>query len=97
LIKKGELAGRVDTRYSGGNLNGLMESMAYGPYDADVAPAIVAMFNDCYRGELKVESDRPYVLSGDLWNDRDNRHQQPDFSGGCQVPWATAGVDANAG
>ena len=93
MRSKGVLAGRVDTRYTGGSLNGLGESMAYDPYDADVAPAIVATFNDYYRGELKVESDRPYVLSGDLWKDWDNRHQQPDFNGGGKVPWANTGVD----
>ena len=38
--------------------------MRYDPYAAAVAPAIVASFNDYYRQELKVESDRQYVLSG---------------------------------
>ena len=93
MRSKGVVAGRVDTRYTGGSLNGLAESMSYDPYGADVAPAIVATFNDYYHGELKVESDRPYVLSGDLWKDWDNRHEQPDYNGGGKVPWANTGVD----
>ena len=93
MRSKGVVAGRVDTRYTGGSLNGLAESMSYDPYDADVAPAIVATFNDYYHGELKVESDRPYVLSSDLDKDWDNRHEQPGLNGGSKVPWANTGVD----
>ena len=69
---------------SGGSLSRIAESTAYDPYDAAVGPAIVATFNDYYRRELKVESERDYVLSGDLWGDWDNRHAQPD------VPWRRA-------
>jgi hypothetical protein len=40
-------------------MNALSESMPYDPYGSAVAPAIVATFNDYYRQQLKVESDRP--------------------------------------
>jgi carboxypeptidase C (cathepsin A) len=50
----------------------------------------VATFNDYYRQELKVESDRAYVLSGDLWKDWDDRHAHP---GGGRAPFANTVVD----
>jgi len=89
---KGLVVGRVDTRYTGGGLNALSESMPYDPYGNAVAPAIVATFNDYYRQELKVESDRPYVLSGDVYQKWDNSHAEPDVQGG-KVPWANTVVD----
>ena len=66
--------------------------MKYDPYGTAVGPAIVATFNDYYRHELKVESDREYVLSGDLEKDWDNRHEQPDM-GGSKVPYPNTIVD----
>ncbi|MBK5256514.1 MAG: carboxypeptidase [Vicinamibacteria bacterium] len=90
---KGVVAGRVDTRYTGGTLNALSEMTPYDPYGSAIAPAIVATFNDYYRQELKVESDHPYVLSGNLWEDWDNRHAQPDFVLGGKVPFANTVVD----
>jgi carboxypeptidase C (cathepsin A) len=91
MRNKGIVAGRVDTRYTGGTLNPLSESTPYDPYSSAIAPAIVASFNDYYRGELQVESDRPYVLSGGLYRDWDNRHAQPDQRG--KVPYANTIVD----
>ena len=88
---KGVVVGRVDTRYTGGTLSGVAESMSYDPYDSAVGPAIVATFNDYYRQELKVESDREYVLSGRLYRDWDQRHEQPDVGG--KVPYPNTTVD----
>lgn len=88
---RGYVVGRIDTRYKGGRLNGLAESMDYDPYDTAIGPAIVATFNDYYRTELKVESDREYVLSGNLYRDWDNRHAQPDQRG--KVPYPNTTVD----
>jgi len=65
--------------------------MKYDPYASAIAPAITATFNDYYRQELKVESDREYVFSGDLWKDWDNRHEQPDV--GMKVPVPNTAVD----
>jgi|CXWL01.1.fsa_nt_gi carboxypeptidase C (cathepsin A) len=90
LRDKGLVVGRVDTRYLGGTLNALSETTPYDPYGSSIAPAIVATFNDYYRQELKVESDRRYVLSGDLWKDWDDRHAQP---GSGRVPFANTVVD----
>jgi len=92
MRNRGIVVGRIDTRYTGGTLNPLGESMDYDPYNSAVAPAIVATFNDYYRGELKVESDRPYVLSGGLYRDWDNRHEEPGRGQG-KVPYANTVSD----
>jgi carboxypeptidase C (cathepsin A) len=93
LRSKGKVVGRVDSRYSGGTIDALSESIRYDPYGAAVAPAIVASFNDYYRQELKVESDRQYVLSGgDVNQNWDERHAQPDL-GGYKAPVANTAVD----
>jgi carboxypeptidase C (cathepsin A) len=91
LRGRGLVAGRVDTRYTGANLSSTAESTRYDPYGAAIAPAIVATFNDYYRNELKVQSDREYVLSGSLWRDWDDRHRQPDVD--RRVPVANTGID----
>jgi carboxypeptidase C (cathepsin A) len=90
MRNKGVVAGRVDTRYTGGTLNPLSETMPYDPYGSSIGPAIVATFNDYYRQELKVESDRPYLLSGGVTGEWDDRHTQP---GAGKVPFANTVVD----
>lgn len=93
LRNRGKLVGRVDSRYVGGTINPLSETMRYDPYSAAIAPAIVATFNDYYRSELKVESERQYVLSGGEVNQKwDERHAQPDL-GGYKAPVANTAVD----
>ncbi|HVN41723.1 MAG TPA: hypothetical protein VMT50_02990, partial [Steroidobacteraceae bacterium] len=89
---KGVVTGRIDTRYTGGTVRPLAEAMSYDPYGSAIGPAIVATFNDYYRRELKVDSDREYLLSGhEVYKEWDNRHAQPDVRG--TVPWANTGVD----
>jgi carboxypeptidase C (cathepsin A) len=51
----------------------------------------VATFNDYYRQELEVDSDREYVLSGGLWGRWDQRHRAPGDEG--TSPVANTGVD----
>jgi hypothetical protein len=36
------------------------------------ATTAVAIFNDYYRQVLKVESEEPHIVSGNLWKDWDN-------------------------
>ncbi len=91
LRSRGLVVGRVDTRYTGGTLSAIAETTRYDPYSAAIAPAIVATFNDYYRNELKVRSDREYVLSGSLYNTWDDRHQPPDSQGTLAV--ANTGID----
>ena len=89
---KGIVVGRVDTRYQGGNINPLGETMRYDSSSSAIAPAIVATFNDYYRQELKVQSERQYVISGGVGDDWDDRHQQPDL-GGYKSPISNTAVD----
>ena len=89
MRSRGIVTGRVDTRYTGGTLNALSETMSYDPYGSSIAPAIVATFNDYYRQELKVESDRPYLLSGGV-TEWDDRHAQPGVG---RLPFANTVVD----
>lgn len=91
LRKQGIAVGRIDTRYSGGDLSRLYAVTKYDPYDAAIGPAIVATFNDYYRKELEVASDREYVLSADIEKDWDNRHKQPDID--YTVPFPNTAVD----
>ncbi|SFN65391.1 S10 family peptidase [Dokdonella immobilis] len=92
MRNKGKVIGRVDSRYVGDTVDPLSESMRYDPYSAAIAPAIVATFNDYYREDLKVESDREYILSGDLWMHWDDSHAQPDLQG-FKSPFANTAVD----
>jgi carboxypeptidase C (cathepsin A) len=92
LRSKGLVVGRIDTRYKGRLLGALAETMRYDPFDTAIGPAVVASFNDYYRRELKVESDREYVPSGDLWKHWDERHQLPDVDE-YKVPFANTSVD----
>jgi carboxypeptidase C (cathepsin A) len=86
------VVGRVDSRYQGGDLSALSENMRYDPYGSQIAPAIVATFNDYYRQDLKVESDREYILSGDLYRNWDGSHKQPDLNG-QKSPFTNTAVD----
>ena len=86
MRETGQVVGRIDSRYKGGILNPLAESMKYDPYASAIAPAIVATFNDYYRRELKVESEREYVFVGDVYKEWDNRHQQPDLDDKVAFP-----------
>lgn len=89
---KGKVVGRIDSRFEGGSIDVLADRVRYDPYAAAIAPAIVASFNDYYREDLEVKSDREYVLSGDLWKKWDESHEQPDLQG-YKSPFANTAVD----
>jgi carboxypeptidase C (cathepsin A) len=90
LRTRGLVVGRIDTRYTGGNLSSTAEQMRYDPYADAIAPAIVATFNDYYRNELQVESEREYLLSGGLYSRWDQGHDMP---GEGRAPVANTGID----
>ncbi|MEP6881584.1 MAG: peptidase S10 [Dokdonella sp.] len=92
MRKQGKVIGRIDSRYASGSIDNLSETMGYDPYDAAISPAIVATFNDYYRQELKVKTDREYILSGDLGMHWDDSHQQPGLEG-FKSPIANTAVD----
>jgi carboxypeptidase C (cathepsin A) len=90
LRMRGLVVGRIDTRYTGGNLSSTAETMRYDPYADAIAPAIVATFNDYYRNELQVQSEREYLLSGGLYSKWDEAHDTP---GEGRSPVANTGID----
>ena len=91
LRSRGLVVGRIDTRYRGGNLTSIAETMQYDPFADAIAPAIVATFNDYYRNELQVESEREYRLSGGLYSKWDQGHDTPGEDG--RSPVANTGID----
>jgi carboxypeptidase C (cathepsin A) len=92
LRGKRQTTGRIDARYKGDMINPLSEFFRYDPFFPAVGPAIVATFNDYYREDLKVQFDRPYVPSGDVYEQWDQSHQQPDIDG-QKVPFPNTAVD----
>ena len=77
LRDRGELAGRIDSRFFGYTTRPLAEYMPFDPYMSSVGPAFVATFNDYYQRDLGVVMDRPYVVSGGLWKSWDRSHKDP--------------------
>jgi carboxypeptidase C (cathepsin A) len=82
--------GRIDSRFVGDGINHIGESFSYDPFFPAVGPAFTATFNDYYREELGVKTDRKYVTSGGLWRFWDYTRKQPDQSGASKAPANTA-------
>ncbi len=91
LRNRDQLAGRIDSRFSGFTTNPLAETMPFDPYNSAVGPAFVATFNDYYERDLGVEMDRKYVVSGQLYRDWDRSHIQPGSE--WRSPVADTGID----
>jgi carboxypeptidase C (cathepsin A) len=91
MRKRGQLAGRVDSRFASFTTNALAEEMPFDPYMSAVGPAFVSTFNDYYRRDLGVEMDRKYVVSGRLYADWDRSHVQPGSD--WTSPVADTGID----
>jgi carboxypeptidase C (cathepsin A) len=53
--------GRLDTRFSGPNLNPLSESAEYDPQSSAISSAYVALFNDYVRHDLKYGEGQTYL------------------------------------
>jgi len=53
--------GRLDTRFSGPNLNPLSESAEYDPQSSAISSAYVSLFNDYVRRELKYGDGQTYL------------------------------------
>lgn len=94
LRNRGKVVGRIDSRFSGDAISGIGESLSYDPFFPAVGPAFTATFNDYYREQLGVKTDRKYVTSAGLWQSWDESHAQPGASYG-KVPIANTGVDLN--
>jgi carboxypeptidase C (cathepsin A) len=68
--------GRLDTRYSGPNLNPLSEYAEYDPQSSAISSAYVSLFNDYVRRELKYGEGQTYLdhalFDGVQWNFKHN-------------------------
>jgi carboxypeptidase C (cathepsin A) len=95
LRERGKVVGRIDSRFTGDSISDISESMNYDPFFPSVGPAFTATFNDYYREQLGVKTDRKYITSGGLWNKWDGRHSQPGATDYGKVPIANTGVDLN--
>ena len=91
LRKRGQLAGRIDSRFANYTTNALAEGMPFDPYMSSVGPAFVATFNDYYLRDLGVEMDRKYVVSGNLYREWDRSHVDPGNN--YPSPVADTGID----
>ncbi|NCF63167.1 MAG: carboxypeptidase [Gammaproteobacteria bacterium] len=91
LRTRGQLAGRVDSRFASYTTNALAENMPFDPYMSSVGPSFVATFNDYYKNELGVDMDRNYVVSGGLYRDWDRSHVDPGNE--YPSPVADTGID----
>ena len=95
LRDQGKVVGRIDSRYTGDSINHIAESFSYDPFFPAIGPAIIATFNDYYREQLGVKTDRQYITSGDLWRKWDDSHKQPGTGDYDKVPVANTAVDLN--
>jgi len=68
--------GRLDTRFSGPNMDPLDRDAAYDPQSAAISSAYVSAFNDYVRKQLKYGEDETFHVFGDVqpWN---WQHQPP--------------------
>jgi carboxypeptidase C (cathepsin A) len=68
--------GRLDTRFSGPNLNPLSESAEYDPQSSAISSAYVSLFNDYVRRELKYGEGQTYLpqalFNGAQWDFKHN-------------------------
>src|SRR6202453_1431122 len=64
--------GRLDTRFSGPNLNPLSENAEYDPQSSAISSAYVALFNDYVRKDLKYGEGQTYLpeaqFNGTEWD-----------------------------
>lgn len=69
--------GRIDSRFKGRSIDRVAATMQYDPFNSGVGPAFHAGFKHYYTNDLGFKKDRPYVVSGGLWQDWDWYHVTP--------------------
>lgn len=67
LRDQGKTVGRLDTRFTGTDLDSAGETYEYDPSSAALNGPYSAAVNDYLRRELKYENDLVYERSGDVW------------------------------
>jgi carboxypeptidase C (cathepsin A) len=78
--------GRIDSRFVGDSIGHNAETFRYDPFFPAVGPAFMATFNDYYREELGVKTDRRYIGSAGLWSSWKQEHKEPGSWGTTPVP-----------
>ena len=95
LRERSMVVGRIDSRFTGDSISDIAESFSYDPFFPAVGPAFTATFNDYYREQLGVKTDRKYITSGNLWRHWDDSHAQPGTGHYGKIPIANTAVDLN--
>jgi carboxypeptidase C (cathepsin A) len=73
----GTTTGRLDTRFSGPDIDPLSQRAEYDPQAAALSSAFVSAFNEYVRGELHYGADRQFKPSARLFNSWNFRHEAP--------------------
>ncbi|MGD2078910.1 MAG: peptidase S10 [Chloroflexota bacterium] len=71
--------GRLDSRFTGIDRDAVGENFEYDPSHAVTFGPYAATLNDYVRGELQFESDTPYKVLANLWQDWGYEEQQNQF------------------
>ncbi len=82
----GTTTGRLDTRFSGPDLDPLAKESQYDPQSASISSAYVSAFNDYVRKDLKFGEARTYKPEIDVDKYWSYKHTPP----GAQIPLAQA-------
>ena len=77
LADRGQVVGRLDSRYAGPALDKLDKESSYDPQSAAISPAYVAAYNHYLRTVLKFGADQRYKPSAEVWQNWDYKHQPP--------------------
>jgi carboxypeptidase C (cathepsin A) len=91
--QQGKTIGRVDSRFVGASVNLLGESAFYDPMTTAIGPGFLAAFMDYYRNDLEVKDTGEYVVFGNVFQDWDWKHVQPDMQLGFALPFPNTSVD----
>ena len=82
----GTTTGRLDSRFSGPDLDPLSQRAEYDPQSAAISSAYVSAFNDYVRSQLNYGEGKTYVPSLRVYRSWDFHHQQP----GSRMPLQSA-------
>ena len=86
---KDTTTGRIDTRFSGPNLDSLSKEADYDPFVSAIGSAYIAGFNDYARKDLKWGDERRFKLFADVGKFWSFQHVPP---GADQAPWQSPNV-----
>jgi carboxypeptidase C (cathepsin A) len=92
LRDKATTVGRIDSRFAGHMINQLGESFTYDPMLSAIGPGYLAAFMDYYQNDLEVDDIGSYKVFGNVIDQWDWSHAQPDL-GGFKLPFPNTSVD----